>query len=418
MRRIAQSALLATLGFTLCGCPTGSGHKPQSLPSTWTDQHQEHDAGVALSLFQGTPMLNNPPDAVSFSRDGGTVWVHGMDREKNEYYLSQSEVTADGLHPGFFTHGPDMIVSYVQSSPDGEECLIQSQYQPASGGPVRDVIYRAGEGLPEKLEHRSVVPWENLQGLPRMQEEMFAFTKPLYSWDGATIIIPFNGVSGAAVVDRRTGSGKYVPYPATGLPNGYTDKAFGQLQDEDGKRRIWGSFWYRGGNGSDDFSEVYMLDLDALKWELAFTVPWPAYHCVATTPTVEPWLVAGAYSSLINADKQSQEYKRSGYYVPRLARVVPGAGAEDLVSVFGEPVWEIALDPLGSKVFYADMQRKALVRYSPADGQLDYDPRWYSADDTRTHVFCMGGGDRCFIWQGEILIQAEFTKHEKQKGYE
>jgi hypothetical protein len=250
-----------------------------------------------------------------------------------------------------------------------------------------------------------------------MQPEAVTFTKPFYSWDGKSIVIPFND-NGIAVVDRQIGSGGYVAYPETRLPHPYTDKAFGQLQDEDGTRRIWGSFWYRGGNGADDTSEVYMLDLDSMKWELGIRVPWPAYRCVASKPSVEPWLVSGAFSSMISGDKQVSEYPRSGFYIPRLARVVPGAGTEDIISVSGEPVWEIALDPLGGKVFYADMQRKALARYSIADGRLDYDPRWYTAEDDQTHVFCMSGGDRCFIWQNEILIQAKFTKHEKRKANE
>jgi len=418
MRNYLIPATLVTVSLLLCGCPTGKRTPPTPPPAQWTDEQQAHDAGVALSLFQDTPMLKNTPDAVSFSRDGGTLWAHGMDREKNEFYLSQCEVTHQGLNPKFYSHGPDMIVSYVQSSPDGSECLMLSQYQPKAGGPVRDVVYRVGDALPEKLQHRSVVPWMQLAGLPKMQEEMFDFTKPFYSWDGATIIIPFNGVSGVAVVDRRLGSGKYVAYPKTSLPHGYTDKAFGQLQDEDGKRRIWGSFWYKGGNGDEDQSEVYMLDLDSLKWELVFTLDWPVYQCVATKPSIDPWLVSGAYSRLTTGDKQVSNYQRSGFYIPRLARVVPGAGSEDILNVAGEPVWEIALDPLGGKVFYADMQRKALTRFSPANGQLDYDPRWYTAEDQRTHLFCRGGGDRCYIWQGEILIVADLSKHEKHKGYE
>src|SRR5207253_1866608 len=137
--------------------------------------------------------------------------------------------------------------------------------------------------------------------------------------------------------------------------------------------------------------------LDSLKWELAFAVPWPVYHCTATKPSIDPWLVSGAYSNMTSGDRQAQEYQRSGFYVPRLARVVPGAGTEDILSAYGEPVWDIALDPLGGKVFYTDMQRKALTRLSPADGKLDYDSRWYSPDDTRTQVFCCSGGDRCFI---------------------
>jgi hypothetical protein len=419
--RIFMLIVLLLLLPLLAGCPNKDRARPDSSGSPNTkqaDPQDEHAAGLALSLFRDTPMQNNPPDAISFSRDGTTLWAHGLDRQKNHYYLSKSEVLDDSLNPTFFKHGPDMVVSYVQASPDGEECLMLSQYQPKAGGPVRDVIYRVGEAMPEDLDHRSLVPWEQLAGLPPMQEETFAFTRPFYSWDGATIVIPFNGQTGAAVVNRQDGSGRYVAYPKTSLPHGYTGNAFGALPDEDGARRIWGSFWYRGGDGTSDQTEVYMLDLDTLKWELAFTADWPVYDCVATQPTVLPWLVAGAYSHLGSGDQQVPEYQRSGYYIPRLARIVPGAGTEDLLPVYGEPVWDIALDPLGGKVFFTDMQRQALTRFSPADGKLDFDPRWYTADDTRTQVFCCSGGDRCYVWQAEILIKAEFSKHEQQQGYE
>jgi hypothetical protein len=420
MIRIHPLLLLISQLALLAGCPKEGAAPPAktSSPASWTDEQQAHEAGVALSLFKDTPMINNPPDAISFSRDGSILWAHGLDRQKNEFYLSQSEVLEDSLNPTFFKHGPDMVVSYVQASPNGEECLMLSQYQPKTGGPVRDVIYRVGADLPEDLDNRSIVPWEHLPGLPEMQEEVFAFTKPLYSWDGATIVIPFNGTTGAAVVSRKDGSGQYVAYPKTTLPHGYTGTAFGPLPDEDGKRRIWGSFWYRGGDGNSDQTEVYMLDLDSLKWELAFKVGWPVYHCTATQPSVQPWLVSGAYSHLTSGDQQASEYQRSGYYIPRLARIVPGAGTEDILPVYGEPVWDIALDPLGGKVFFTDMQRKSLTRYSPADGKLEFDPRWYTADDMRTQVFCCSGGNRCFVWQAEVLIQAEFSKQEQHTGYE
>ncbi len=419
------AVLVALLGLCLTGCPERrGGHKVAKVPrdtpaaSTWTSSDQEHDTGLKLSLFNGTPMMASPPDAISFSSDCGTLFVHGLDRTSNEFYVGQFEVGAEALTPtGLYIAGPDLIVSYVQSAPDGSECMVLSQVQP-KGKTVRDVIYRIGKVFGESLKYRSIVPWEMLEGLPvDAIETTFTFTKPFYSWDGASILVPFNNDSGIGVISKQSGMGTYVPYPRTEIAGGWTGNAFGTLPDEDGHSKIWASFWSIT-NSKDDECEVYTLDLDSREWKRVFKLPWAIYRCSATAPSAEPWLVSGSYSGLVDDDAEASEVPRSGVRIPQLARVVPGAGTIDLLPLYGDPIWDIALDPFGSKVFYSDHRRKALLRLNCADGELDYDPNWFTAEDRETKLFMASGGDRCFIWRDEILIQARFTKHEDEKGYD
>jgi hypothetical protein len=401
----------------LTSCPAQqsgrSASKPRtSAPREWKDGAEEHAAGMALSLFRETPLETSPPDAISFSQDGSILWAHGLDRVTNEFYARQFDVDADRLQPRpLDVHGPDLIVNYIQSSPDGEEALVLSQFQP-KGQTVRDMIYRVGTLFGESLKWRSVVPWQMLAGLPTgANETTFLFTKPFYSWDGGVILVPFNNDTGIGVIDKRTGTGDYVPYPATEIGGGWAGNAFGPLPPEGDRQQIWASFWRVG--AAEDQCEVYTLDLQSLKWTRMFSLPWVVYKCAAVSPSIEPWLVSGSYSSLVDPDHPVSDVPRSGSRIPQLAKVTPGAGTVDLLPLHGEPIWELALDPLGGRTFYTDFQRKSLVRLDSSDGELDIDPRWFTTEDKETRLFISAGGDRCYVWRGAILIQAEFTKHEQ-----
>jgi hypothetical protein len=146
---------------------------------------------------------------------------------------------------------------------------------------------------------------------------------------------------------------------------------------------------------------------------------WAVYRVATRSVYDEPWLVAGSYSSLETASGDPLGGGRSfgGTRVPRLARIVPGAGSQDLLELHGEPVWEIVPDPTAEYVVFMDRSRQGLARLKPATGELDIDKRWFSPDD-KLSLFISAGGDKCFAWKREILVMAEWTGHEDLTGYD
>jgi hypothetical protein len=269
--KFGLSLVVCATVLLVCGCPPEHGRTVKVSKSDpvvpanvdWSDQEQEGRIGRELSLLAGTPMVDNPPDAISFGRDCEFLWVHGLERGSGEFYVGRFDVTDGAITPVQpRVLNRDLILSYIAAAPDSKEALVLSQRQ-ATAKQVRDVIYRVGEEFGEALGWRSGVPYEAIGNLPQdAPQETFFLLKPQYSWDGTQILVPFNGI-GVAVIERRNGAGTYVLYPD--FPGGFSGSAFGPLPDEGGKHRMWASFWRTG--VEEDVCHLFVLDLDAGTWE-------------------------------------------------------------------------------------------------------------------------------------------------------
>lgn len=368
-----------------------------------------HERGRELSLLLGTPMEYSPPDALGFSRDGTRLFARGMNTRGAGFYLGMFEV-GEALEPSeLLLEAEDLIQPYLDAAPNAPEALALSQYQSLDGR-VKDVIYRVGLNFPPEMENRSGIPYEGAPGLPEGDHDTFFTLKPFYSWDGESVVVPFND-AGLAIVAAQTGGSHYVPYPD--YDTAITNSSFGALPDEADTRRIWASFWGYGTGG--DHCEVYVLDLDAHQWVQVFNLPWVAYSVGVASVADAPWVVAGSYSNFDPATGQPLDAAR-GARLPRLARVMPVEGTTDLLPLGGEPVRQIALEGRGSHALYLDGRRNAIARLDLASGRLDLDKRWYSPDE-EVRLFISSDGERCFAWRQDILIEASWEANETVQGY-
>jgi hypothetical protein len=365
---------------------------------------------MKLSLFSGTPMQTYPPDSIDFDRTGEWLYIHGLDGGKQDYYALQFQVN-DALVPGELDlHVPDLMGSYIAVAPDGTECLLASLYQSNHG--VRDVLYRAGADIAPQLGNRSGVPYEQTAGFPLdAPQETCLNLKPFYSWDGKSVVVPLKKL-GLALVDNRTGQGDFVAYPEP--LEQFAGSTLGTLPDHDGHSYVWLSVWNTG--VAADQCRVYLLDLKSRKWTLLFELPWLVYQAATTDPLLDPWLVSGSRPGAEGMTDKEGEPLIGGPRRPRLAYVTPGAGSVDILETGGDPVWEIALESFGSHAFYMDRQRRAMVRLALESGELDIDGRWFTEDD-KVSLFISGAGDNCYAWQRDVLIRAEWNKHDQlQRG--
>lgn len=422
-RRVAVPAGLALAALLLfaAGCPNGDGGKgaagkpPGEVPPAGSPQETtadlEYARGLELSLFAGTPLEKFLPDSFACSRDGNFIFFHGQNSESGDYFIVNYSPGADKLVEGPVTY-PDkeLFVPYVAADPKGKEALASSQWQPEPKH-VRDVVWRIG---PEVVGVKSGVPYDRAAGMPASDApyDTWMNLSPFYAWDGASVLVPLNQL-GICVTDVRSGASRYSTYPA--LPFQVSGRAFGPVPDEDGVRRIWASFWQKG--RTEDACEVWLLDLDSLKWEKVFSLKWIAYQVGIRSVYDEPWLVAGSRAPTEEAGtgKPLPTDVVSAKRVPRLALVVPRSQTEQLLELHGAPVWNVAMEPHGQYVAYMDRQRRGIVRYEPATGKLDLDSRFFSGDD-RGSLFCGEGGQHVYYWFRGIFVEAKWDKHENFPG--
>jgi hypothetical protein len=406
----------------LSGCPAGGGkeaarEKRVAAPSAveespgLSEPDGEYSAGLALSLFKGTPLERYNPDAMAYSRDGSRIFTHGLNPDSGQYFAVAYSIGADKLAEGMISYpDKDFFVPFIAANPLGSEVLVASQWQPEPSH-VRDVFWRIG---PDIAGTRSGLPYDRAEGMPKDgPHDTWMGVSPFYSWDGQQIIVPLNQL-GICVSDVRNGLGRYTEYPQLSFQR--SGMAFGPLPDEGSARRIWASFWQMG--NFSDHCEVWVLDLDALKWEKVFTLAWIAYEVGVSKVFDEPWLVAGSRSPKEGEDgKPLPSDVASSKRIPRLALVVPRAQTEDVLELRGDPVWDVALEARGRFACYMDRQRRGLVRLEPATGRLDLDSRFYCGDD-RAAMYCAEDGAHVFYWLRGIFVEAKWDKHEDFEGYD
>ncbi len=420
--RLCTLAALLLLCLCASGCPKPGpqGGTPARLPDTpsgpkETDEEKVHKAGMALSLFRETPLANNAPDALAFSRDGARVFAHGFNAVENTFYMFPFALAEGRLNPGTFSiMHPQFNVPQIAAEPHGNEVLLTSQWQPG-GKLVRDLLWRISDQFPPEMQNQSGLPYDRSAGMPADGPfDTWMELKPFYSWGGETVIVPLRHL-GLCLVDLASGSGEYLEYPK--LPFEMSDMQLGPLPDEGTSRRIYASFWVDG--IESDQCRVFVLDLGERKWEEIFSLSWIAYKVGVSNVFDEPWLVAGsrpAGEKLGDSASYAPADGTQGKRVPRLALVVPRAGTEQILELWGNPVWDIAVEPYGKYVSYMDRQREGIVRLNPASGELDLDSRWFS-DDPKAKLFIGSGGEHTFYWKRNILIEANWDKHEQKKGY-
>lgn len=373
----------------------------------------DYARGLDLTLFAGTPLEQYIPDSVAFSRDAARIFFHGLNSDTGQYYAVGYSIGAGKLVEGPISYpGKEFFVPRIAAEPAGKEVLVASQWQPTPKH-IRDVLWRIG---PEIVGLKSGLPYDRAEGMPvDGPHDTWMELSPFYAWDGFSIVVPFKHL-GLVVSDVRSGSSRYCPYPE--LPFAVSGSAFGPLPDEGGERRLWASFWQKG--ATSDSCEVWLLDLDALKWEKVFGLAWIAYEVGVDSVLDSPWLVAGSRApneaagtgqALPGADPAAA--KR----IPRLALVVPRAQTEQILELHGEPVWDIALEPRGRYACYMDRQRRGVVRLDPATGKLDLDSRFYCGDD-RGSLFCGEDGHHVYYWYRGAFVEAQWDKTEDFPGLE
>ena len=386
---IAACGLIAVLGS---GCnkrsagtaakPTATGGSMQAIPDE------------QLSLFGSTSLVKTPPLAMAFTRDCSQMFCTIVNARSIGPVPIKFDVSTGVLpEPVQMLGGTLLVQAFIQPNPDGTECLVKTSRKIENA--VWDGIWRLMP--PERVS----VPFESDAGLPvGLPSESYSGLEPFYSWDGLYVITPIKNAG--VCVNSLDGKVKaYVSYPKVDFA--YQGMSWGVLPDEAGQRRAYVSFWAPG--SIDDRCTLFVLDLDSRQWKKITDTTWIIYKAGGENLNNEPWLIVGSRAPRNNTE---------GTRFPRMGRVDPASGVVDLLEFNGAPDWDVALEPHGKYVAYTDGQRKALVRYSPATGAMDIDPRWFSEE---AKVFMGEGGDPVFVWKGPLLLQAKWSKHEQFKGY-
>ena len=386
----------------------GRGVPPHRRSSTGAGEEYDNSSikvGRSLSLFAGTLLMGNPPDSIAFNLSGERLYARGLIRGGEGFYVAGIDTGEGGLgEPELMLRAGDIVLPYILAHPFKNECLVSSHRQQGEAGDVFDVIWRVSPATPEPLGSRSGVPYEAAPSFPTegRYDEWYGL-KPFYTWDGAQVVVPLR-TQGISIVDTRRSSFRYIAYPEE-FPGEITNILLGPLPDEGEARRLWASIWKMGRTG--ELCQVYVLELDTGQWQLVFELDWLVYQVGVSSVYDEPWLVSGS-----RFPNQSTELRR----VPILARIVPGAGVVDILELWGDPVWEIAIEPRGKYAAYMDRRRRAMARLEPSTGSLDLDYRWFS-DSEDGKLFINEGGGKVFFWQRDVLVQAEWAEHEQFKGH-
>lgn len=399
---IAVCAALALWIVLFAGCTektkdTGDGGK--GAKSTAQDHDKSQAAAKAgastVNLLDAAGLLKYPPIEISPNRAGDVLFAtitnpRGGSPLVYYYRLEDGQLS----EPRVEYEALNLIHSYVSSDPAGGECLIISNRK-AQDGAIWDMVWR--------LVSTDMYPvaYESAPGLPQSgKSDTWYNLQPFYTWDGDQVVVPLKhaGLSIAGVKDKKY---SYVPYPK--LPFDPVSMAFGPLPTENGKRRIWASFWVIGMR--EDQCLLFALDLATLKWQQVIKTNWVILHVAGKNLDTEPWVVAGSRAPV--SSSEGQRFARYG-------RIDPASGSEALSEFNGAPDFEVALEPHGEYLAYTDSSRKAIVRLNPATGELDLDPRWY-ADDAK--LFISEGGERVFAFKQGVLVLAQWSRHEKHKGW-
>lgn len=344
-----------------------------------------------------TPELRKyPPIEFSINRAGDVLYAT-MTNPKgpapliHRYMLEGGALSA----PQVRYETANMLHSYLLLNPQGTECLVLANNK--VDGVVRDVIFR----LVDK-DTMAMVYYENSPGIPAsVKPDTWYNLEPFYSWDGDKVIAPLKhyGLTVNGLQDRQ---GKYAAYPE--LPFTPDAMAFGPLPTENGKHRIWASFWKVGAR--EDQCRLYALDLDGMQWTKIIDANWAIYHVGGEELDSMPWVVAGS-----RAPDDAAEGRRFA----RFGRADPGSGVIELAEFHGTPDFEVALEPHGKCIAYTDSERRAIVRLNPGTGELDIDPRWY-ADDAK--LLIGEGGTHVYAYKQGVLVHAEWSRHERRKGWD
>jgi hypothetical protein len=350
----------------------------------------------SVNLLEAAGLLKFPPIEISPNRAGDALFASitnptGGSPLVYYYKLEDGQLSA----PRVLYEALNLIHGYVSSDPAGGECIILSNRKSPDGA-IWDMVWR--------LVSTDMYPvgFESAPGLPQTgKADTWYNLHPFYTWDGDQVVTPLNhaGLTLTGVKDRKS---SYVPFPQ--LPFDPVAMAFGPLPTENGKRRIWASFWVIGSR--EDQCLLFALDLATLKWRQVIQTNWVILHVGGRNLDSEPWVVAGS-----RAPATATEGRRFA----RFARIDPASGSEKLSEFYGTPDFEVALEPHGDYLAYTDSQRQALVRLKPATGELDLDPRWY-ADDAK--LFISEGGERVYAFQHGALVLAQWSRHEKHKGWD
>lgn len=350
---------------------------------------------MELSLLRETPAVETPPDSLDINREGDVVYMRLLPPRDQKFMVLKFDIAEGKLGAPTLLHSSESIIrAYIKGHPYRDESLVIANRQ-RSPETVADVVWRVYQG------GVSSVPYEETTGMPEEgPHDTWYGLEPFYSWDGNLVVVPLRH-GGLCIYNSVQRQGLWVAYPD--FPGTITGQALGALPDEGGRRRIYASFW--AASVPDDVCQLHILDLDTLEWTHKVELNWIVYEVAADDVEFGPWLVRGS-----RAPQTNVEHKR----VPRLARLDPASGAQDLLEFWGEPAWEAQLEPHGRFIVYMDRQRQGLVRLDPASGELDLDPRWYHEE---AKIFVAEGGDPVYLWHRGVLLQAEWSQHEQFEGY-
>ncbi|MCC7477574.1 hypothetical protein IT575_03865 [bacterium] len=437
-RGAAAALLLCTLGFSglLAGCnkagQQGSGSGSSGTASSGSQSSQKAPGasemasmdigerialGRELSLLSNTPMAADPPDALDISRDGNTLFAHGLNKASGNYYLVQVPILEETLGAGqVLLEDPRLLRTFVASHPRGKEAMGAEYFQRSQQTPIVDLISRFSKEFPEEAEGRLMVPYNNAPGFPLDKLGNSAMDlSPFYNWVGDKIIVPLKE-HGVCVVPASGIGMHFAPYPD--FPGGYSGLTMGALPDERSDQFVWLSIWRT--EGPKDLCRLFVLDLQNYQWLQVAELDWIVYDVGTISVWNEPWLISGSRSpaaSNAEGETYAPQEGQTGVRVPKLGRLIPATGMTETIPYQGNPVWDVAVDPSGAYIAYMDRRRYAMVRVEPATGKVDIDPRWWS-DDTELKVFINEGGERALFWRGDILIRGQWTQHEDGTGYE
>jgi hypothetical protein len=372
---ILMFAALALFG----GCPQQKAAEQNGTEQAkgQTSQALTPDELTQTNLFNIKGMDGVTPFSLDMNRQGDTLF--SQFKIKGQPGLNTACFSLkDGVLK--FSTGlaklPDVTRPFVGASPSEEKCLTIGKDK------SRLVYYETVQGLPKDR------PFDDFYNL-----------SPFFSWDGKAVIVPLK-YSGVVINNLDPQGYVFVKYPD------FIEKATGMrlhaLPNQNGKRRIFASIWQAG--LYEDECHLYTLDLDNPEWKEITTLKWIVYEAGGPDLDNEPWLIAGS-----RGKEDATETKRTPIY----GMLDPASGVTELLRSFGEPVWQIEVEPYGKYVLFLDEQRQALVRLDPLTGDLDYDPRWFNKD---AKIITSTGSKTVLLWYRSMLLQAKWSGHEKQEG--
>jgi hypothetical protein len=401
---LALCLALALWAILSAGCTqktkgeSGAADAAQAKAEAKEKDAQERQAKVdanAVNLLEPAGLLKFPPIEISPDRAGDALFASITNPRGGSPLVYYYKLEGNQLsEPRVLYQALNLIQSYVSSDPTGGECLIISNRK-GQDGAIWDMVWR--------LVSTDMYPvyYEATPGLPQTgKPDTWYNLQPFYTWDGDQVVVPLKH-QGLSITDVKGKKSSYALYPK--LPFDPVTTAFGTLPTENGKRRIWASFGVLGSR--EDQCLLFALDLATLKWQQVIQTNWIILRAGGRNLDTEPWVVVGS-----RAPANGTEGRRFARY----GRIDSASGSEQLSEFNGLPDFEVALEPHGDYIAYTDSSRKAIVRLNPATGELDLDQRWY-ADDAK--LFISEGGERVFAFKQGALVLAQWSRHEKHKGW-